>query len=512
MSILERLVRRGGDARAALRESAARCKAEFPGDAETIAAFEAALEKEWKTNFSGGARETGEPENAYVRCLLSEDRMTLFACQFPPRDGGAALTAAQLREQLRREGAVFGVRDDFLKENAENYFCIFPAAKGLSPHDGVDAVLNELFERTEDSPIEAEDGAEVDFTPERPVQSVREGEAICTVEPAVPGWDGCDVTGKPIPSAHQAEERELSAGENTKITGSGRKLVSQVDGIVYFRDGKFHVRPVALISGSVTTPRGSCKIRKSLVITGDAGGGVVINAGGDIIIFGELRDATVCSSGGSVRVQRGIAGTPGKTVVQAARQVQALSISNAAVEAGSSVYAQSVSDSEILCGVSVFVQGGEGTISGGQVQAMRLVQCAHLGEKSPVSVTVGRSPAEEAESERLRKESAEMEELLAALWKRIGELRRAGRLISDEQKELLDRLVEQRALCEQRADELKARQKVLSERRRAGNAGRVVCGRLYPGTRVQIGPASMLFRQQEDNCNIRLMGEGLIVR
>ncbi len=511
MSILDRLVRRGGDVRAALRESAARCKAEFPDEAETIDAFAAALEREWKTNFSGTAREAGEPESAYVRLILSEDRMTLFACLFPPRDGGPALTAEQLREQLRQDGAVFGVQDDFLKENAENYFCIFPAAKGLPPRDGVDAALNELFERTEDRPVEAEEGAEIDYAPERPVQSVREGEAVCTLDPAVPGWDGRDVTGNAIPS-HQAVERELCAGENTKVTGDGRRLIAQTDGIVCFRDGKFHVRPVALISGSVTTPRGSCKIRKSLVITGDAGGGVVVNAGGDIIIFGEVRDATVCSNGGSVRVQGGIAGQPGKTVVRAARQVQAPRIANAAVEAGGSVFAQSISDSEILSGASVFVQGEEGAVSGGQVQAMRLVQCARLGETSPVRVIVGRTLAEEAESERLQKESAEIEELLAALWKRIGELRRAGRFMNDEQKALLDRLVEQRALGERRAEELKARRKELSERRRAGNAGRVVCARLYPGTEVRIGPASMTFRQQEDNCNIRLMGEGLIVR
>lgn len=521
MSIFDRLMRRGDgdllwkDAVAELYENAAACKAAHPEDEAVVDGFLPLLEAECRQRYPRlrPAPEARQPLDAVLRFFLSKDRLTLYVCLLPPQYGGAALTVEQIHEELHEQGCVFGLLDSELAENAGNYLKPFPAARGVLPRDGVDGVLTELFERREDTVIKARANSVIDFSLEQPVQAVRRGEPICRRTPAVPGEDGIDVTGASTSAPRRAVEAELPAGKNTVVSADGLTLSATEDGVVYFKDDVFNVRPLKLISGSLTTPSGSCKVSGSCVITGDLSGGVYVEATGDLIIFGQVRDATACSTGGSVRVQKGVAGGTGKTLVKAAQQVQTPSVAAAEVESGGGIFTESIVNSEIRCGTSVLVRGGQGLILGGHVQAGRLVQCRQLGNANGrlTKVTVGYAPEDAAEVERLRGELASTDELLALLWKRIGELRKAGKLMNDEQRAVLEQLVEQRALYEQHQSDIKSRQKALRDKLQAAGSGRIICEKLFPVAELRIGTSFSTIRSQEENCSIHPYGDNLVL-
>jgi len=526
MSILDRLIRRGGedgaelprwkDISVELAAGAESYKQQHPDEAANIDAFLAALDGDGRRRYpkARGAEEVPASPDALARFYLSGDRMTAYACVFPPLPGGADLTLERLHQDLRYEGIAYGLLEDGMRECVERkrYLEIFPIARGRLPRDGEDGGIDELFEKMEETRLEVSDGAAIDFSDGKLAPSVRAGDAVCRVRPSVPGEDGVDVTGQALP-CREVKSVEVPAGENTRLEPDGQTLSAAADGVLYFKEGRFCVRPQKLVAVDLDGPAGTCVIRGDLYIRGSVAGGAVVEASGDVIIAGEVRDAQVISTGGTIRVQQGVHGVEGKTLLKAARQLQAAVIESARAEAGGDVVSEVIMGSEVSSGGSVFVTGGRGLILGGSVQAAREVRCQQIGNITGKRnrIAVGYSPASAAERERIAKALAETSDTLDKLWKNIGDLRRIGKL-PQEKKELLGRLVEQRALYEEQKDKLKAEQKELRETMRAASTGQIVCRSLYPATEIQIGAYRMEAAAQESNCRIRVQGESIVLR
>ncbi len=525
MSIFDRLIRRGEDGAElprwkdvslALAGSAESYKQQHPDEAAAIDAFLAALGNDGRRRYPKvrGTEETPAPQNALARFYLSEDRMKAYLCVFPPLSGGAEMTLEALRKDLHYEGISFGLLEDQMRSYAgqKRYLEILPIAQGRPPRDGEDGGLEELFEQKEEARLEVPSGTVIDFSAGKLMPSVRAGDAVCHIRPPVPGEDGVDVTGQVIP-CRQSETIEIPAGENTRLEPDGLTLCAAIDGILYFKDGCFCVRPQKIVAVDLDGPAGTCSIQGDLFIRGSVDGGAVVEATGDVIIAGEVRDGQVISTGGTIRVQQGVHGVAGKTVLKAARQLQAAVIETARAEAGGDVISEVIMDSEVSSGGSVFVTGGRGLILGGQVQAAREVRCQQIGNITGKRsrITVGYSPATAAERDRIAAALAETSDTLDKLWKNIGDLRRAGKL-PPEKQDLLNRLVEQRALYEEQKDKLKTEQKELREKMRAASTGQITCRDLYPTTEIQLGAYSTEIAAQETNCRIRVHGEGLVLR
>ncbi len=467
-----------------------------------------------RTRVEGNSR---PPRDALTHFFLTPDRMSAYACVLPPADGGADITKEKVLSDLSYAGISYGIMEERVSElyGANPYLRIIPIAEGTPPRDGEDGQIEALFEQQIETKLEVATNERIDFNKTHLIQTVHEGDPIYRIIPPVPGQDGVDVTGMTVP-CQQAEEIQIPIGRHTKLSPDGRSLLAEIDGILYVTATQgdaveYSVRPQRLFAGDLSSFAGVLHIEDSLYVPGNVFGGVNIEAGGDVIITGEVRDATIVSIAGTVRVQKGIRGVEGKTTVKARNQVQALVIESASVTSGGDVISETILDSEISCGGAVSVTGGRGIILGGHIHAEKLVSCQQIGNLSGkrTKITVGLTIENAADRDRIQKGLVETRNTLDKLWGNISTLRKLGSRATQEQKELLEQLVEQRSLYEQQEKQLKADWKELMKTLKAAQHGHVYCAQLYPVTEVQIGLHRQEFTLAETGCNIHIYGETL---
>jgi len=488
-------------------------KKRYPEDEEEIQRIFETLRVRYKKNILSISKQ-GEEENAAAAFFLSKDRLRAYACVFPPQNGGADVNMDGFLSKMRYEGITYGILQEEVRRriNAQDYLHIFPIAVGDPPQDGSNGQVEELYERRPVSDFSVPDDALADFSEHGFVLPVGVGDIICRVQPPETGRPGKDVTGQVL-NCYAGIPAQLPRGKGTQIGAGGLALVSETEGLLYFHDDAFCVRPAKLIDGGLCGVRVPLRFKGDVYVGGSLSGGVSLEASGDVFISGDVRDARVRSVQGNIRIQGCVLGAETETSLHAAGQVQAASIENADVEAGGNVFAQKISNSNIISGGSVNALAGEGTIVGGYIQAMHRVVCQHLGcpDGTRCQVMVGCDPQTVAEWEQNHTAMAETQKVLDTLWENVTTLRRTEAWLNEEQKAVLKQLLEQRSLYEQKRDSLKKEREVLREQMKAARFGRVKCHELFPVLEIRLGERKGEVKSHEYECDIHLREDNAIL-
>jgi len=489
-------------------------KARYPADNKTVENFVWALKAACRDRNKMSLSGYMEPMKAEARFYLSEDRMCAYACLLQPENDGDGITLEEFLEDLHYEGVNYGIlQEEIPKEFELGYFHIFPVARGTPPQAGEDGSVEELFQRRKNMGLEVQNGSQVDFSPDVQLQPVRKGTPICLIHPPKAGTDGMDVTGEVLPSP-QAMVPHVPQGINTAVRKDGLALIARTDGLLYMEDGRFCIQAQKIIDGNLDFFQGTLKVTGNLYIGGNVDGGVGVEASGDIVIHGKMGQASVRSVHGTIRVQQGVFGTKGSTFLKAERQVQAPVLEWAEVDAGTSVIAEAVLNSGILCGGTVYAMTGRGVIVNSLIRAEDSVLCRKIG-----NLAGGRSrffigyPPQFLESwDRTREELAEVQSTIDRLWTPIINLRKKGSRASDEEKLLLERLVEQRDLYMERQETLLAELRAVNKALDKKSKGKVRCDKVHPVLTVQIGKLSEEITTIEENCNIHVEENHILLK
>lgn len=496
----------GGRLSSELEESAAEAKEQYPEYSKTVEDFVWAIKEERRARSKKAMEGFMEPMNAEAKFFLSQDRMMAYACLLPPENDGEALTLETFLEDVYYEGIVYGVLEETIpREFSYGYYHIFPVARGTLPQEGEDGSVVELFRRHGRTRLEVRNGSEVDFSEENQLQPIRKGTIICQILPPDPGTEGRDVTGAAL-SCSSVTSAHVSYGKNVIAGKDGQTLIAAVDGILYMEDDKFCIQEQKIIVGDLDPSQGTLRVKGNLYIGGDVDGDAFVEATGDIVINGKVGQARIISSEGTIHVRQGISGTENKTVVTAAGQVQAPVIEWARVEAGTSVIAERIVNSAIQCGGTVYAMTGRGMIVTSQIHARDSIMCLRIG-----NVTGGRSkfsvgyPPNIQEKWRTTKlEIVEAQAVIDRLWEPVLTLQKRGSRITEEEKQLLEQLEEQRNLYLDHLAELKAEIRLVNQELDKKSRGRIRCEKLYPVLEVQFGRLSEEIITTEERCNIRV--------
>jgi len=540
VALFDRLIRRGEDSRlrkgarnggnetvSSLVRNVSEDKAKYPEDTDTIEAFSKFLQSElenWSTAepeetpsddaSQEGASAGRAPRDEEVRFYLAQDRMKAFACLLPPQSGGKELDIDNFKTQAHYEGITSGIlmEEMWSRLRAKDYLHIFPMAEGKAPKEGVDGTINELFQCQESTTLEVPGDSVIDFASMGPVQAVKKGDVLCRITPPVPGEDGMDVTGRVLP-CRETVNAKILVGQNTSISSDGLTLLAAKDGLLYKEDGKICIAPQTIIEGDLSSYKGVLHAGNSLYITGNVLGGVAVEAEGDILIGGQVLDAKLTSVKGCIRVQKGVNGSSGGSVVlKAGQQVQAPFIEDANIEAGSDIITERLVNCHIRCGGLVNVLGGRGMLVGGDVQAAGKVVCRRIGNVSgqATRLIVGCSPGVVSEWEAKKQELAMVQETLDKLWSHIGKLRNGKIRSSEEEKSVLNQLVEQRELYDQKRTSVKEELRELEQELKNATKGCVICEEIFPPTEIQIGRYKKEFTTAESNCSIQVVSGDIV--
>lgn len=110
-----------------------KAKEQYQGDSKTIDDFARTLKGLCKSRY-GEAAQGQPPMKAEAHFFLSEDRMSAFACLFPPKNGGDEITLEGFMEDLHYEGIRYGIlQEEIQKELMGGRFRLFPVARGRLP-------------------------------------------------------------------------------------------------------------------------------------------------------------------------------------------------------------------------------------------------------------------------------------------------------------------------------------------------------------------------------------------
>lgn len=468
--------------------------------------FLASIKKElnrYKTNV------TASPLHTQAYFFLTEDHMQAFACLLPPDCGGEEITVTAFQTEMRYEGIVSGIQAEYIEEfvAGKKYLHVFPIAQGVAPKAGQDGAITELFEKCPVPVLDIAEGEEINFN-EVPFQLVRKGEVICKIQPAVPGKDGIDVTGKTL---HSATSTEISvpAGKNTKLIHHGTALVADTDGALSLQEGLWTVSQATIQMESLQGK--NLDATGQLYVNGDVTDGARVICTGDILIFGEVRNANILSKNKSVRVMKGVSTG---SIIMAKSQVQAEVISDSKVSAGQYIYACVMENSDVTSGGSIYVGGRHGLILGGFVKAKGNIACTKIGNLSGLRnhLAVGYMPELMEEAERIAIDITQMQDLLEKMRKTILGMRMAGESLPLEKRTILNKLVEQRDLMEQRKQEMQKRQKDIQQQLLNCRSGNICCQELNPIAEVQIGDRTGVFTYPEKNCNFHIYAGQVVVK
>ena len=498
----------------ALDKAGEDAKARYPDDSETVDAFVSALKEICKARCKKTPGVEPQPMKAAAQFFLSKDRMSAYACLLPPENDGAGITLEEFLKEMHYEGIDHGIlQDDIPREIECGYLHIFPAAQGTLPQAGESGKVTELFRRCEKMCLEAQAEGQVDFRQDIQMQPIRKGAAICLIQPPVEGTDGSDVTGQVLPCP-QPDSACIPQGENTVVSRNGHALTASVDGILYTEDGRFCVQEETVIDGDLEQLQEPFKVSGDLYVQGNVDGGADIVASGDIVIKGKVGEARITSTGGTIRIQQGVYGTDGSTFLSAAHQVQSPMVERAEVNAGTGVIAETIVSSTIHCDSSVYAMTGRGMITGSLIRTGDSILCLQIGNLAGDRnrFSVGYPPHSPESWNQLRAELAETKSTVKKLLANITDLRRKGSRISDVEKSVLERLMEQRNLYVEKQTELTAELSILDEVLRKKSSGRIQCEKLHPFLEVQIGRLTQEIATMEENCNIHAVDNWILLR
>ncbi len=478
----------------------------YPEDCKIIERFVLFLKERCRARYKKALSGDLSPMRAEAQFFLSEDRMCAYACLLPPENEGADVTLEGFLGDLRYEGIRYGLLEESIPEEfARGYLHIFPVARGKLPQPGEDGKVTELFRRRRNMRLEVQNGSEVEFGEDVNLQPVRKGAVICLIRAPKPGADGIDVTGQKLPPP-EVVSAYVPQGKNTVVGRGGQALIASVDGILYIENDQFCIHEQKIIDGNLDQFQGTLQISGNLYIGGDVDGGVDVEASGDIVINGKMGMARVRSTGGTIRVQKGVFGAEGKTFLTASGQIQTPVLEWTEADAGASVIAETISNSTIRCGGTVYAMTGRGMIVGSRIYAGDSVLCLRIGNitKDRNRFSVGYPPHVPESWDRIKAELAEAQSTIERLWPPIVALRKKGSRITDAELSILKQLMEQRELYLQRAEVLKSELKNVNKALDKKSKGRIRCEKLYPFLDVRIGRLTEEVTTIEEDCNIHV--------
>ncbi|NSW89858.1 MAG: DUF342 domain-containing protein [Firmicutes bacterium] len=443
------------------------------------------------------------PENIYVN--ISPDKMKAFITISPSSDNKIP-SLNELLNILKEKGVVYGINESLLNVilNQKIFNQEIMIAEGIYPIDGTDGRLEFYFNIKKDrKPIILEDGR-VDFRNLGLIENVKKGQKLCSLIPPLPGKDGKTVTGE-IVNYREGKPAKLPIGKNVEIAKESDLLVASIDGQVSYTNGKINVYPYYEVQGDVDNSTGNINFVGNITIRGSVLSGFKVEAGGDIEIWGVVEGATV-KAGGDIIIKRGVQGN-NKALIISEGDIVARYIEHGNVEAKNDIKAEAIMHSNIKCGGKLELSGRKGLLVGGSIKVGKEINAKVIGSHLAIAteVEVGVAPALRETHKALKQEINKLENDLKKTEQIINILLKLGEsnMLTQDKNELLERSLKTKQLYYSRISQLTNELEVVDEQLNKEASGKVKCyGVIYPGTRITIGPAILLVKEDLHYCTL----------
>ncbi len=436
-----------------------------------------------------------QPKAAQAYLYVSKDRMAAWIYVIPPFNDGQDIKEEDLKSILNQEHVSIGIIEESLKSIVENqvYGQAVLIAKGILARNGIDGSIKDHFKRDLKLEFIEDENGSVDYKNLNNIQSVKEGEIICSITLAIPGENGMTITGQTYPCTIKGTDVHVPVGRNTMLTEDRTLLVSQKTGHVTFVNGKFQVDPILKINGNIDNSTGNLDYDGDILITGDVRNGFSVKANGRIDIRGSVEGAQITAQG-SITIASGMSGN-GRGTLTSDADIKCRYLEHCTVTAKGNVYAESIINSKIESGQDIVVTSGMGVIIGGTLLAANTINARVIGSKVRRLVTeliIANVPRNVEESARLARELEQLHHNMSEVRKNITYLETTQR---PDRQELLDNLKQASTYLNLREQEITNRLEEITAIDKE-QSGIIQCQQLLPVVRIRIGSSSLLVQEE----------------
>lgn len=306
---------------------------------------------------------------------IARDSMSVAITIYP--DGKTEITRNLIMQELSIRGINTGIQEQKINEllHYEIYRKRWIVAKGVPAVRGKDGWYEFLFDKDikEMKPKIREDGS-VDYSPN--IQIVKEGDKVMTYHPPVPGKNGITVFGSTIAPVAAKDAKKVPL---TNVEQKGNDFFALEGGRVALKGNRLEVMSRLEINGNAGYATGMINFIGDVIVGGDIKDGVTMDIGGNLEVYGEI-DAAQIKVSGDVICHGGIHGKQ-KAKILAGGTVTANFIEEADIHAGRDVQAGHIINAQIVSENNVVVEGRNGTILGGEIQADESITAVRVGNE-----------------------------------------------------------------------------------------------------------------------------------
>ena len=446
---------------------------------------------------------TLEENGSYVK--IDKDSMTAWLYLADPGLERENYTIEELMDFLKKNDVVAGYHHSNLAAMIKKrvYKREIVVAKGQPAMEGNNGYYEYKFDMNQQrkAPKVLANGR-VDYTNMSSLQNVHEGDVVAIYHHAQEGTNGYDVKGRIQQVKGVKEIPPLSGKAICQSEENPDIYIALQDGKIGMKNGKIDIQALHEINGDVTLITGKVEFFGDVVITGGVESGVVIRAGRNIDIKGNV-EAVSLFAGGDIILGRGIQGAQRAKII-ARGDIYADFLEHTVAVAGGNVQANTILNSRVSADGNITLTGKKGAIIGGYNHAMKGITATEIGNAAEIRtvVHVGCEKEIYQKVQKLRISDASQEDALREIKEDFSELiqrkKKTGKL-SDALEIKLQTLEAQYNAAQKELETTRKELRKLEAQIEEGQGSEIlVNGNVYRGTVVCLAQAQMPI--EKDTC------------
>ena len=328
----------------------------------------------------------------FLTVTVSDDHMKVYLSIKPFAQENIDIKADDVVKFLKTKTIASAIDEELVKTTLDKVRQDnFPienilVSEGTPVIHGDDGRLEFLFNADKKIKPHKDTGGKVDFHNLSIVDSVEKEQPLVKLIEPTSGTSGKDVYGNvlvPVPG----KPCILPIGENTKVSAKDAKvLVSCIDGNPQYSRGVVSVKDCYTVEKDVDFGVGNITSKGTIVVRGNVRSGFVLDAVGDIEVWGTVEDSLIKSKG-SVLVRGGFVGS-GKGKIEAEGDVTVGFARNQTIVANNVTILREAVDCTIYAKNIVKACGDKISIEGGITTAGTSIEVEALGSKNEVYTDV----------------------------------------------------------------------------------------------------------------------------
>lgn len=345
------------------------------------------IEKQLSDIHIEGVEEIAEESvlSLQMEVRISEDQMCAYLTV--PWANSHRYTVGELIKVLMEQNVVYGVNQEAISRliAEEMYDEEILVAEGTPVKKGDDGYYEFMFRTDIPTVPQIRPDGSVDYRNVQFFEYIKAGDVVAVYHHATAGASGCTVTGRVLPAQNGLEQQVLT-GKQIHADADNVTYVADASGKIELKDNEIVINNVLEVD-EVTYSTGNVRFEGSVHVKGNVSTGVLVEAGEDIVIDGNVEGATI-RCGRNLLLKRGVLGG-GICHIHAEGDITGKFFENADVYATGDISGNYILNCNTYAGGCVTILGRRGVVVGGYLQAVHGLSVQNLGNRAEVGTYIG---------------------------------------------------------------------------------------------------------------------------